>query len=321
MSIRIYNSGYKNVESVAMESDELVVQFLPGYGGKMASLFHKKTSREFLVQAGNAEYKVLKYDGNYVESECSGFDDMFPTIDRVYYNDYPWKGTEVPDHGEVCGLSWDYEIRGECLYMCVHGVRFPYGLEKWIRFNNDNMLNIDYRVTNLCSFDMDFIWAAHPMINVEEGGEILVPYKDRVGVTCVFSWDENFGAYGYLMEWPATRRSDGNIHKLNLTSARNEEGNNYKFYFNDRVPEGWCAYRYNSTKTLLKMSFPPEKVPYLSIWVNEGSFHGFHNIAMEPCTGSYDRIDLAKIHKQNSILGAKSEYSWFLNFHIEQFEK
>lgn len=319
MSIKIYNSKYKNVPAVTMESNELTIQFLPEFGGKMASLVHNKTSKEFLIQGNNPEYKVLKYDGDYVESECSGFDDMFPTIDRFYYTEYPWKGTEVPDHGEVCSLSWDKDILEDCLYMRVYGVRFPYKLEKWIRFKTDNVFTIEYKATNLSSFDMDFIWAAHMMINVEEGGEIIVPYGENTAATCVFSEDRNFATVGDKILWPIAKRRDGGIQDLRITARKDEKGNNYKIYFDEKVPEGWCAYRYNSHKLQLKLLFPPERVPYLSIWLNEGSFHNFQNIALEPCTGSYDRPDMAKIHGQNSIIKAKSEYSWFLDFHIEQY--
>lgn len=318
--MQIYNSTYKDKNSVTLESKNLKVQFLPELGGKMASLIHKKTSREFLVQGENEKYKELKYDGSYVDAECSGFDDMFPTIDTVYYADYPWAGAKIPDHGEVCGLKWEYMINHDCLYMWVYGVRLPYKFEKWITFEFDDKLKIEYKVTNLSNFDMDFIWAAHPMIIVEENGEILVPGYDNEGITCVFSFDKGFGVYGDKMTWPIAKRKDSRNQKLNITPSKNEKGNNYKIYFDKKMSEGWCSYKYNSDNILLTLSFPVDKVPFLSIWMNEGSFHGHNNVALEPCTGAYDRIDLAKLHKKNSVLNAGSEYTWYLNFNIDQFE-
>jgi len=313
---KIFRSKYKDVGAIIMESSALMVQFLPEFGGKMASLMCKKTGREFLVQAKNTEYKRLKYDGDYCAAECSGFDDMFPTIDRCFYDSYPWKGAEIPDHGEVCALPWDCSIENDCLRMSVYGVRFSYRLEKQIRFESENLLDIKYTATNLSNFDMDFIWAAHVMINAEEDGEILVPYKGQQNATCMFSWDEGLGKYGHKMTWPETRRKDGKLQKLNLTAPRNEKGNNYKFYFDNRMQKGWCSYKYKDGTTLI-MSFPPEKAPYLGIWANEGSFKEYHNIGLEPCTGSYDRPDLAKLHAQNSVLCAKSEYTWFLKFQVD----
>ncbi|MGI6667999.1 MAG: DUF5107 domain-containing protein [Acetivibrionales bacterium] len=320
MSIKVYDSTYKDQKAVALESKTLKVKFLPELGGKMASLVYKESSREFLVQTENPQYKILQYDGDYVAAECSGFDDMFPTIDSFYYHDYPWQGIRVPDHGEVCGLKWDYSIQQDCLYMCVFGVRFPYKFEKWVSFKSDNQLDINYRVTNLSNYDMDFIWAAHVMLCSEEGGQILVPYKEGQAVSCVFSTDKGFGTYGEEMLWPEARRKDGAVQKIDITSVKGENGNNYKFYFKDKMPEGWCGYRYRSDNTTLIMSFPEDKVPYLGIWVNEGSFHGFNNLALEPCTGSFDRPDLAKMHSQYSVLNAKGEYRWHLTFCIKQGE-
>jgi len=319
MTFKIYESRYKDIASVTIENDYLTAVFLPEFGGKMASFRNKGTGEEYLAQAENESYKVLEYDGSYVDSECSGFDDMFPAIDRYFYADYPWKGVEVPDHGEVCGLRWDWDKEANCLHMSVNGVRFPYRMEKWIRFTSENELGIVYKVTSLSSFDMDFIWAAHAIINAdEEGGEILLPYGSGSDITCTFSRDEGFSAYGGKMKWPEAIRRDGRSQKLNETMARNENGNNYKVFFDERISEGWCGYRYNSTGTVLKLEFPPEKVPYMALWVSEGSFKGYHSVALEPCTGTYDRCDLAKMHDQNSVLKAKSEYSWFINLKVER---
>ena len=314
---RIYQSSYKNVPAVAMESDELTARFLPQYGGKLASLVSRKTGREFLAQDESAQYKVLQYDGNYVAAECSGFDDMFPTIDKIYYTQYPWKGVEIPDHGEVCGLPWECEEKQDCLYMGVNGVRFPYRLEKWISFKGEGVLSIQYRATNLSSFDMDFLWAAHTMLNIEEGGEIILPYKDKSPATCVFSEDPGFGTRGSRVEWPTTVRRDGATQALNITRPISEKGNCYKYYFDQKIPEGWCAYKYNSDGTILKTVFSAETVPFLCIWVNEGTFHNLQNIAMEVCTGTYDRPDLARIYGQNSVLKAKSTYEWNYDFFVK----
>jgi hypothetical protein len=327
MAVKIYPSHYKDVKAITMENDRIKVQFLPEFGGKMTSFIFKENEKEFLAQAENTKYRRLNYDGVYVDAECSGFDDMFPTIDRVFYPNDPWKGVEMPDHGEVCAIRWEHEIKDDSLCMRTHGLRLPYVLEKRVRFDDASNLRIDYQATNLCDYDIDFIWAAHPIVNIEEGGEIILPYKDGAAATCVFSFEEGFGRYGDAVRWPVALRRDGKTQMLNKTAPKDINGNNYKIYFDERIPEGWCAYKYppvdsrNSESVVFYMTFPAEFVPYFSIWMNEGSFHGFHSIAMEPCTGAYDRIDLAILHKKNSVLKAKSKYAWFLGFHIESYEE
>lgn len=314
MPVSLSETRYKDIPAITLESDDLAVQVLPGHGAKIASLVYKKTGREFLVQEKGTAYKTFSYDGSYVEAECSGFDDMFPTIDRMFYTDYPWKGLEAPDHGEVCSLAWDWEIRDDALDLQVHGVRFPYLLQKSLRFGRQGQLLIQYKATGLSGFDLDFLWAAHMMINSEDGGEIILPFPDNAPATCIFSNDRDFGSRGSRISWPETPRLDGGTQVLNITGPRNEQGNSYKVYFDQKIPAGWCAYHYKSDGTRLTLSFPADRVPYLGLWVNEGSFHGHQNIALEACTGAYDRPDLARLYGQGSVLPAHGTYEWY--FHI-----
>ncbi len=67
---------------------------------------------------------------------------MFPTIDRCYYERYPWQGTPIPDHGEVWSIPWSATITGDQLHMATYGVRFPYRLEKWISFSDPAALRM-----------------------------------------------------------------------------------------------------------------------------------------------------------------------------------
>jgi hypothetical protein len=84
MQTRVYESTYKDQPAVTIESDNIAAQFLPGIGAKMASLRYKPLDLELLVQRPGVAYLTQPYDGDYVAGECSGFDDMFPTIDACY---------------------------------------------------------------------------------------------------------------------------------------------------------------------------------------------------------------------------------------------
>lgn len=318
MSTHIHKTKYKNVNAVCIEDENLKVTFLPEHGGKMASLICKKTEKELLVQAPGENYKTLKYDGRYIDSECSGFDDMFPTIDECDCDHFPWYGIKLPDHGEVCALEWDCEVEegGECLHCWVYGVRFPYRLDKWIRLSNNSSMRIDYKAENLSKYDMDFIWAAHIMINAESGARILVPYKDGAEATCVFSEDEKFSKPGKKINWPVTNTTDNKTIDISKTGPQALDGNTYKFYFNEPLPESWCGYAYSNENTVLLIKYSKETVPYLGIWVNNGAFKDYFNIALEPCTGTFDNPKSAIEHGQNSVLPGHGEYRWNVQFCI-----
>lgn len=312
----IQNTRYKDVEAVAVETDSLRAVFLPAYGGKLASLVDKRTGREFLVQAPDAQYKKLSYDSDYVASECSGCDDMFPTIDVWYYDRFPWQGARMPDHGEVAGLPWHFETDSKGrLHLWVYGVRFPYRLDKWISAQEDSLL-IEYSAHNFSVFDMDFLWAAHTMVNAEPDAQIFVPYGDGSLATTVFSTDPSFGKPGDKLSWPHAVRRDGTTINLRSVGERNPQGNNFKYYFDEPMPQGRFGYYFPSDGTKLTIEVPEDKVPYLCFWVNEGGFKNFFNIAPEPCTGAYDQPGAAKAHKQASVLPAEGEYRWTMRFTV-----
>ena len=103
-----------------------------------------------------------------------------------------------------------------------------------------------------------------------------------------------------------------------ITSQKDPQGNNYKYYFDEPMPEGRFGYYYPSDGTRLTMEVPTDTVPYLCCWINEGGFKDFFNIAPEPCTGAWDQPGAAKAHKQASVLPADGEYKWHLSFTVTQ---
>lgn len=311
---KVYESQYKDQPAVSIESELLLAQFLPSIGAKMCSLRYKPLGMELLVQRPGQQYLLQPYDGNYVAAECSGLDDMFPTIDACFYEEYPWQGTRLPDHGEVWSIPWDWLVEAEQLLFKVCGVRFPYRLEKRVSFSDETVLRLDYRLVNLSSFDFDFLWAAHPMFNLQEGAELVLPPEvSRVVTTLSFSG--SLGRYGDEFPWPIFDLPDGrrrDLRQIRPPGARDAA----KYFVKGKLPEGWCAVKYHQSDFSLALSFPVEKVPYLAILPNEGGWQELYNIFLEPCTAPFDRPDVARLHHQVSTLPAKSVYSWYLNISI-----
>lgn len=316
MESRVYLTKYKGQRSLAIENEFIRAEFLPNIGSKLCSLKDKVTGQEFMTQREGDKYLLQPYDGNYLKGECSGFDDMFPSIDECYYERYPWKGTRIPDHGEVWTLKWDYKLNKDSIYMGVHGVRFPYRLEKKITFVSEKTLRIDYKAVNPTNFDMEFLWAGHIMINAVEGCRVLLP-KDMKRAVCTFSVSGLIGEYGDEFTWPEVRKENGEIYRADIFRSR--DANDFqKFYFKDKLKKGWCALKYPNSETVFAVSFPVETVPYLSIIQGEGGAFGLYNVFFEPCTAPYDRIDVAKLHGKNSVLKARSEYRWYLNITVDR---
>jgi len=305
----IYHTKYKDIEAISCESETMTAVFLPYYGAKMASLKSKKNGHELLEQSKGEKYLKPLYGGIYTEAECSAFDDMFPTIDPFICNEHPWKGMECPDHGEVYALKWEYEILGECLHMWVYSVRFGYRLDKWITEENGKIL-IAYRAENLTEFEFNYIYAAHCMLAAQEGTVIELPYKGQEKVTTTFSKSGSLGRYGTQVTWPIYKNI--NLSKVASKSLKD----NYKFYFDEPIPEGRCICNYPNGSRLI-FGFDSTEIPYLAVWVNTGGFQDKYNVAFEPCTGVFDRPDIARLHEKYSVLKGKETKEWYISFEYQ----
>jgi len=306
-------SSYKNKSCVVLESTLLRAAFIPGTGGKMASLVNKKTGYEYLVQRKNEIYRDQPFDGTYVDGECSGYDDMFPTIDICQYENEPWIGVKMADHGEVWSLPWEHTHDDGSLYMFVNGVRFPYKIEKKISFVRENTLRLDYTLTNLSPFGFEFLWAGHLMINIEEGTQVKVPDDCRQAVTVLTNRERPFGE---INDWPLFTDIHGNTYRGDVCRPKDVKGFE-KYYFNNRLSDGWCELIYPGNRNRMKISFSAATVPYLGILMNEGGWDDLYNVIIEPCTVCYDRPDLAKKYGQVSKVEAFEKYKWYVEIMID----
>lgn len=309
--VRIYQAVYKGLPAVIMENRALQVTFVPSLGAKMASLLDKETGREYLWQEAAAVCRRPEYDSPFEDWDMFGFDEMFPTIVECYYEKAPWRGSRLPDHGEVWALPWDWERNGDSLLFWVHGVRLPYRLEKRVSFRDLRIIRSDYQVTNPAAFDFDFIWAAHPLFNISAGTRIILPGEVQ-SIVNTHATSKRLGRYGRRHPWPTTQALDGSSYDIGCICP-NEGRHCEKYYVPDRLTEGWAALYHPLSHEAVAFSFPVEAVPFLGVWVNEGALAGQYNAALEPCTGAFDRVDVAARCAKTATLKAKSSYQWYLN--------
>jgi len=309
--IRIKESKYKGTECLILENDYLSLTLIP-YGARVVSFFDKTAQKEFLMQQDEEKYMTGKYDSDYVSAGPCGFDDMFPTIVRSYYPDYPWEGTLLPDHGEVWALPWEYCCSDSEIKIKVNGVRIPYTLEKTFKIIGDKDLRIDYRVINRSDFNMKFAWAAHPMIVAEKDMEFNLPLELDNAIS-VLNGSSRTGGYGNIFKWKELI-----TQKINIFGSP-AKGNVEKYYFLEKVKNGYIDMKYPSTGTILSMKFPSDTVPYIGILIDEGSWKkDTMFIIPEPCTSPMDRIDIADLYGKCSEVDKNSIYHWWLSLSIKE---
>jgi len=255
----IIETTYKDRPAIAVEGGGLTALFLPEDGGKMASL--KTTAGiELLESAKGERYLPLTLDGSYVDSECSAFDDMFPTIDPCTAYGYSY-----PDHGEVCRIPHSCEILGNTLKLSCTAASVEADFEKVISPALDG-ISIQYKITNRSNKPLPYIWAGHMMFSAHKGDAVFTNFPHNCGIKVMF---------GNAPEMPW------------IIGDFSNTGESYKYYITSPHTPLQCGIDY-SNGGKITVSFDGDTVRWFGLWMNNGSFKGMYNIALEPCTAPYD---------------------------------
>lgn len=271
---------------------------VPTWGGKIASLIHLPTKREWLWHNPSLRTRQPVYDASFVaEFDSGGWDECFPAVSKGPYPVSPWQGVPIPDHGELWGLPWVTEIaEDDEIHLSVSGVRFPMDFQRTISFEADALV-ITYNLFNPTPFPFPFLWSAHPLIAVKPGMRLLVPGNPDM---------TQFGT-GARVQPPAILPDPAERLAVKC--------------FGRSPSEGWVAVRDGTSE--LRITFDPEEVPHLGLWINAGGWSGvpgappYYNLGLEPCIGASD--DLADaIDKQRpyGLLKPGEYLEWSLHVHL-----
>ncbi|WP_428898194.1 Galactose mutarotase [Parelusimicrobium proximum] len=304
---------YKNIPSVKIENENIRLVFLPGYGCKMASFINKKTNREILFQSSKDSLDIPPYAAPFNKYDSSGYDEVFPSIDRCPYPSGKYEGVIIPDHGEIWAMEWTVEHHTNTeLTASVKSNHFPYIFRRHISLK-DSEVHITYTVENTDKEEeFKFLWALHALLACDENTVLLTPENLNEIMTVEHS-TENLGPWGTTHPYPLTKSVLGkeiDMSKTEPVTANNCE----KFYFTSKNTEGWCGVEHTLTGEQIIYEYDYDKIPYLGVWKTQGGYRGDYNIAVEPCTGVYDDLYVAnKIRKYTSVRAGES-YSW--NFRI-----
>ncbi len=294
--MRTRTGCYKDRRAILVETGRLTAVFLPDDGGKLASLTDRD-GKEYLAQAEGRFYRVLSREGRYGAAECSGFDDMFPTIDPYVTRE----GILCPDHGEICRMSAEVTVEQEAVRFCFRSLLFQTTFRKTVTERN-GALQLSYRIENDSDSDFPCLWAAHCMLSGEDDAEIVTPYSADAPIRKMFG-----------------DRVESELNRTRLTGYA-PDGEAYKFYYTEPIREGICGCRYPSAKKMFLFRYDREEIPYLGLWFNNGSCKGMYSIGLEICTAPYDSPTAAAAAGAEWRIPARGALSFTLLTDLEEIE-
>ena len=298
----IIRTTYKSRPALAVTTPAMTALFLPEDGGKLASVT-AADGFEFLCQNPAPDYAPLAYNGSYVDSECASFDDMFPTVDPYTPTEGEYAGITYPDHGETCRLPYEVQISGGSVKLSATSRILPLTYEKVITPQSDGSMTVTYTIKNSGNESLPFIWAAHCMLRGQDDLRIVTPYPQGTPLTYMFGATPADGL-------PLDR----------LSGYEPGLGRAYKYYFDEPSDGGFVGGVYTESGHRFEMDFGTpfgSALPYLGVWINNGSFKNYYNIAIECATAPYDAPDRAMQSGYCSEIPRGSKWEFTLRIRVE----
>ena len=286
----IARSTFHGLSAVQLLDEAVRLTVLPYWGGKVAEIFDRRRKREWLFEGRTLTYEqcggsLPAYGDDYVRRfDVGGFDECFPTVQRCFYPVEPWRGTDVPDHGEVWSIPWRAEVKNDCLRLVTHGVRLPYRLEKTIRLLGNGGIRFEYLAANPTPFPMPFLWSSHPLLAIRPGMRLKLP----VETTRVCSAPSYPARHGDHVPWGP-----------DLSCVPQKDAGIAVKLFSPPLTEGWAELLDPADGAAFRFAFDPAQVTHLGLWINYGGWAGvpgaapYFNLGLEPCIGAPDSLDAA----------------------------
>ena len=297
--------------AVALRSAELEVVAVPSLGMKLTNL-RRLSGREWLWRSDQIPLAPPRSGSSYVETaDSGGWDECFPTVGACPVPGAPPGTPSLPDHGELWSAPWTSSVydssEGVTLAGSANGTVFPYEFHRQITLDpHEPVVRFRYLLRHTGDKPFPWIWSAHPLLNVQPGSVLTLPGVSQVKLAAVHGREDPSlrselalsQAKGQalhendVVSWPGTIGGDSDRFTFP------ENGGWAVKAFGDLGPDGRLMLSDSRRGERLEFVVRPEGVPQVGVWINCRGWAPpgrapYYNLALEPCIGAPDRLDLA----------------------------
>jgi galactose mutarotase-like enzyme len=295
-------------KTIVLTNSSLSVSIVPEEGGRISSLVSHATGIELLTQSTNEDLHLKPgLDAQFQHGACAGIEECLPTIGIC---DDATQGGPVPDHGDFWQLSWQVTAQSaDHVALAANGFSRPLLFQKTISLQ-EHGLSIHYRVRNVGQSDTSFLYACHPLFAIEPGDRVILPPEAET-LQLAYTRTGRMGQPGDRVTWP------GNGLDVVLPAETGEA----EMLYTDELSTGRCGLFRSEGKQGLLLSFSPQKLPYLGLWLCYGGWPGGsvpqqYAVALEPTTAPCGTLKQAQEKGLAFQLAPGEDFEWELGFHL-----
>ncbi len=274
---RVERQGFTVYE---LRSETVAVGVIPALGAKIVSLRSLATGREWMGHAGRRLRLFRNRSGDrFSDSPLAGADECFPTVAacRVL-------GRAVPDHGEAWNRAWRVDARAwktKTLRTTLTLPLSPLGIERTVSVEGSTV-RLAYVLVNRSRRRQPYLWAFHPLLAMDPGDRLEI-----AGLSPAFRLLKAHGLAGEPGDtWRFPRpRAGVRLDRLDLGGP-----GTYAKLFATAARPGRASVGLRKSDGTLRLSFDPQDVAALGLWISRGGWRGHEQLALEPTTGAADSL-------------------------------
>jgi galactose mutarotase-like enzyme len=281
--------------AVALRSPEIELVAVPSIGMKLTNL-RRLDGREWLWRSDQIPLAAPQPGSSYVDTaDSGGWDECFPTVGPSPIPGAPAGTPALPDHGELWSASWTSSVyehgEGTSLAGMAKGQVFPYEFHREVTLDHrEPVVRFRYRIRHTGDAPFPWIWSSHPLLNVQPGSALILPGLSQVKVDAVHGRQDL--TPNDVVSWPGA--IGGTVDRFTFP----ERGDWAIKVFGDIGSEGRLVLTDPRKGETLEMVVSPQEVPQVGLWINcrgwaPAGRKPYYNLALEPCIGAPDRLDIA----------------------------
>lgn len=278
--------------ALTLTSSTWEVVVLPFAGGRIYSLRHHGLGRELLWQNPLVPAAKIHGPASYDDNWCGGWDDVFPNDEPAIVNGLP-----LPDHGEL--WSADFDIT----HASPRGVRLRtncpvsgFEVEKNIHVG-EKAVSATYRIANMRSDAMPFMWKLHPAVRVAEGDRICIPAQHYRLEPASLGTLEGAELSG---RWPCVHKAG---RCLDLRSVLGPQAGELRFAYALDLTDGHCGVYRPQERSLCLWTFPKHIFSSCMLFASYGGWRGHQVAVLEPTSAWPFRLEEAITNGTCAVLG------------------
>ena len=300
MSARVVEGwSLHGIPALILENAAVRVTMLPELGGHVSELIDKEADRNLFWSNPRTPPRRAPYGAHFDDWWSGGWDEIFPTGDRADLH-----GETLPYMGELWSVPWTAAVGSSEGRAWVKGTGLatmaPARLERTLELRDDEpVLRVRYRLTNLDVRPLPFLWGIHPSFAVTPAHRIDAPAAAMlVGV----SSGPTMGEAGSEYAWPNQPDPTAASGSRDVRRVRPASDAVFGGHWATDLREGWLALTDTASRRGVALAFPTDVFPHAWLWQVYGGWRGHHHLCLEPWTGYPMQLEAAQATGRARIL-------------------